>query len=259
MDKWALGGICVIVTLALIVIPYAPQAEAVVTNCTGILAAGTYDDISITSFCAIRSDATVNGNVMVDSGTFLFLRGATIGGSVELGSSGVMHAFFSTINGNIEAGDNSRIFLRGGNFVGGAIMANNCTLVQMSGLANGETINGNISLDGCDSISIRNRTIGGTLNIAATLSITRVGDSVVGGNIEVTNSDGFYHIFGNSVGVNMEIKNNIITGTFFPNDATVGLNTISGDLQCSGNVPPPMTLIGLNAVSGTKDGQCAGL
>ncbi len=40
----------------------------------------------------------------------------------------------------------------------------------------------------------------------------------------------------------------------------VSQNMIGGNLQCSGNTPPPVTdNSGANTVQGTKQGQCAGL
>ncbi|MGB8898713.1 MAG: hypothetical protein WCC90_05455, partial [Methylocella sp.] len=86
------------------------------------------------------------------------------------------------------------------------------------------------------------------------------GGRIVRGNVQVdhnSNSSGgpAAEVSGNNVGGNVLVDSNSGSSA-----TEVGNNTIGGNLQCAGNTPGVTDApFGPNNVSGTKQGQCAGL
>ena len=265
----ALVGITIIATLALILIPYTPQAEAGVvseTICSGDLLSGLYNDVLVETgeICSVRPGAVIQGNLVGEEDSTIALVLATVGGNVEVGINGRFVSFGGTIGGDLKAGDGSRTWLNGSMFIGGDIEASNCFSVGMYNVnpLSPVLILGDVFTDGCDFVRLRNSSIGNSVDIRNTLVATTLADSVVAGSVEIEDNMGtVYRAARNSIGGDLRVNNNDSSTSVLPIPGFISGNLIAGSLDCGGNNPAPVAGIvsGPNVVSGSKSGQCAGL
>jgi len=259
----ALGSITIIATLALILIPSTPEAAAGAdTICSGILAAGTYMNIIVPTFCSIGNLVIVNGNVIVQNGATVALVGATIGGNVELDTDSRLVAFVSAINGNLVAGDGTRVWLNGNNTIGGNLVATNCFSVGNYNPGIVDFIIGDIVIDNCDLVRLRFVSVGVDVTIMNVNSASSLADSLVGGDLDISNNSGFvYRAARNTVGGDLTVDNNDTSTSTLLIPGFISGNFISGNLDCGENDPAPVfgIISGPNVVTGVKSGQCTGL
>jgi hexosaminidase len=140
------------------------------TPCTGTLAAGTYNNVSVPSnqSCTIGSGVTVNGNVTVAAGASLNMNHTTVHGSiVSNGASSVILGLNTIVKNVTLAGTEA---------------------VQIAQ----QVIDGNLLVTG--SVGT-----GGIL----------IGDNVVTGNVTLSmNSGGTYVVYTNTVGGNLVCSGN---------------------------------------------------
>jgi len=132
--------------------------------------------------------------------------------------------------------------------------------------ANGVTLGGDIFADGADMVSITGSTVNGDItikntNYATTMSVS---NNIISGNLELENN-----IITNGITVALNtVSGNIkLTNNYAYSFIMVGANTITGNLDCVTNTPHDyygdvidiITIRGLNTVTNSKSGQCAGL
>ena len=74
---------------------------------------------------------------------------------------------------------------------------------------------------------------------------------MIGGNVSITNNDTSLFLFvqQNTIGKNMAISNN-------SGPTIVSRNTVTGNLECSGNTPTSKFTGSPNTVMGKVTGQC---
>ena len=208
--------------LTMILFPYAPQAKADTTNCTGFIGGFgiTFDNVVVPSgsTCVLLAGTVVTGNVDVESGSVFstFSGSVSIGGNVQADGATTVSIVCSTVNGNVH-------------------------IKQSAGFQRitGSTIGGNVEIEQSSTSII----VGPSPGLGASPGCGGAGVPVPFGG-------------GNFVGGNVKLENNITT---FP--ANVASNTISGNLECkNNNFAPVLGPLGvLNTVFGNKVGQCAGL
>ena len=179
----------------------------------------------------------VKGNVTVQSGgTLLVGGGAVISGNVTVQSRGDV-TVYGTVEGNVTVQSGGDVAVYG-------------------------TVNGNVNVSG--GVSISGATINGNLNISSLAETHEVAggvcQTVVKGDLVsqynesiVVIGDGpqftpYFPCGGNQIVGNVLIQNNLVETIFAENQ-------VSGNLTCSGNAS---IVSGDNAVSGRKQGQCAG-
>jgi hypothetical protein len=101
----------------------------------------------------------------------------------------------------------------------------------------------------------------------ATIMIGGGGDepcagNVLGGPVNLTGNVGPLELGGNTIQDSVTVTNNTAPGSPLPpveQSIEIEANTISGNLACSGNVPPPTNDGRPNTVHGLTSGQCTGL
>ena len=154
-----------------------------------------------------------------------------------------------------------------GDVVAGADAVLQISATNWNGEAKTVTINGSVKSDGGHRVSINGLNlddkfvqITGSVQIKNTKNGIDVSYAKIGGTAQFENNDGFYSINHSTVGGNVQVKDN--TNTVFPdvdNYNDFSDNEISGNLQCSGNDPAPISSGGINTVQGKAQGQCASL
>jgi hypothetical protein len=129
----------------------------------------------------------------------------------------------------------------------------------------GVTITGNLTANGAQFVTLNGATVNGNVRADSLLSnapangLNSICDTTINGNLQVDQSsaDSPWDI-GQAPTCS---AGNLVRGSLlFVNNDALGLisdNSINGNLQCSGNTPPPSG--GSNTVSGNKQGQCSGL
>jgi hypothetical protein len=229
----------------------APPSRA--TCGTGQLAAGTYDGLTVTGDCTVKSAVTINGNVTVADGAYL--------DAAYLGTQ-------LTINGNVHVGTGAKLGL------GCTFGYHDCGLNPTKWPGN-VVVNGNVVADQALTMFIDFTTIHGSVISNGGGDITMVDpnglvlpikDNVVDGNIIVHGWEGaWFGIIRNHVGGNVIATDTV--GTRLGDDDTpdsteIVTNVIAGNLICQHNSPAAQ--IGdsggsPNTVAGNKIGECAGL
>jgi hypothetical protein len=220
--------------------------------------------------CPPTPSGTINGNLTVPAGATCALGPGTVTvtGNVQVGKGASLlvqpHGGQTiTIGGNVQADRCQSVLvdvLEGGAMsVGGNVQADRCQSVSVDVLEGGAmSVGGNVHIQNCTALSGYNGAITISGNFACANNsgtcIARLGS--VRGNVQVNNnsggSDPGADVEQNNVGGNVQVNNNSGSTAAF-----VGANTIGGNLQCAGNTPSVSG--GGNMVTGTKQGQCAGL
>lgn len=255
----------------------APSADAATTyTCSGgsptnptLIPAGTYGSVVVTGSCYLQGTYTISGGLSVASG-------AELDGTVQFGfppyGYGQPCNVFGTISGGVQVGAGGVLYLGNGEGTGCA----NSNLV----------VNGGLRAVGADTVVIHGTTFNGGFTVsggggagdctptAASPfgSYTNVEDSTVNGGLSVTGLNTCWlGTIRNTVKGGEVLANNEMSD---PDAIEVGMNTIQGNLACSGNflnpalgpIPggvPTDFFDGAgpfpSTVTGLKTGQCAGL
>jgi len=139
------------------------------------------------------------------------------------------------------------------------------------------TVNGDIVSNGGDFVKIEGTcevpipvndcvegtenlvTITGSVKIQNTANGVKVHFADIGANSQFYKNENSYSIVQSSIDGNVQVKDNSIENEEGVYHNFSG-NTITGNLQCSGNDPAPEAVgFGLNDVGGKAQGQCSGL
>lgn len=218
----------------------------------GTIPSGTYSNLTVTGFCQIGRNATVNvsGNVTVAAGATLidqlWSSTLTVGGNVTAvpGSAVALGCQPPSLVGNSAHPcdvdeDGHAVVTIGGNVTG---------TDTVSFLLNGVTVKRNVTFTGggSDEIpwSIKNNTIGGNLTVTGVTAewlgvmFNNVRGNVTLTNIHVTDTDeGFHAVY-------------------------IVKNTVTRNLTCTGLTPAVSGGFvpgSVNTVGGNATGQCAAL
>ena len=115
----------------------------------------------------------------------------------------------------------------------------------------GAEVKGNIQGQGAKYISLDGVIVGGDVRLVGGAAVN-ISNGTVTGSVELT---------GNSDGDGVSVSDTVVEGDLQVSQNTGGVfistNVISGNLQCEGNNPAPEGEE--NAVTGSKSGQCSGL
>ena len=226
----------------------AQAAAAGSTICSGgSVAAGTYQNLTVTGFCAI------------DSGDVNVQHDVTVTGTGGLDGA---HA-----GSRLTVGHNLVVQQGGSAFLG-------CNADDGCGGTLSDTIGGSVSSIGAMFLVIHNSSIGGNVSVSggtavydcSAFAFTDFDVDSIGGNVRITGLntcwDGFSN---NTVGGSVTHANNvaIIVEDFGPDGNFVGGNTIGGNLNCFGDSPTPhlsdeAPVPAPNTVAGRTLGQCVG-
>ncbi len=108
------------------------------------------------------------------------------------------------------------------------------------------------------SVSVASNTIEGDVQVKNSGSVS-VAINTIEGNLQIEDNTGFrVGSLLNTVAGDLQFNKNTSTGGFFL--SIVGSNTVDGNLQCSGNTPAAsIAPLGLNTITGDKEGECASL
>jgi hypothetical protein len=196
--------------------------------------------------------ALLRRNVTVDPGAYADLFETTVGGDVRLNDSLGLSSEDSTIGGNIESRDADFIDLFGGTIRGNLDAGGSETAVFAEAL----DVRGNLAAVGVDYFDLYDSQVRGNFSVRNTQSGSIFCGNTLAGNAEwvgnmtlLTIGSPAQACDGNTVSGNVIVLDNQA-------EAEVSDNDIAGNLQCSGNVPPPAG--GGNRVQGNAEGQCRG-
>jgi len=115
-------------------------------------------------------------------------------------------------------------------------------------------IRGNYQCNGCSYADLHSSTVTGNFQDNGLLEGVFFDSNTIGGNLAIVNSfgGGFgFSLSRSSVGGNMSFEGNLGEPS-----SDISMNTITGNLQCDGNTPPPT---GAGNSANKKLGQCAAL
>lgn len=222
---------CAAVLGALVSLALAGSAQAEPSanyTCDGI-ATGTYDNVTVppNGSCTL-TNATVRGNVIVQSGAFLDTQGT------------------GSIHRNLLAADNTDVTVSLDWTVYGSTLANAAFQMTLDGTVH------NVLLNNTQDANLYATTIEGSLvsngavNSLGIQSTTRITGNVV---INNTAAGGSYYL-----SYNPQIDGSVLV----TNNQTAGSiddNVIARDLACYRNTPPPANFA--NQVGGRSLGQCS--
>ncbi len=167
---------------------------------------------------------------------------------------------------NVEVPPGARCFLLGANVdnvkVFGSLAANTTVIrgnvqgepghgfVRLGPGGGGNTVQGNVQIKGG---------VGGVF-LGAFGDNSLVWGTIIQGNVDAKRNLNGLVFLDTMIGGNLKVKENtgIITPGF-PFSASIGGNTIGGNLQCTSNSPPPIVSpsAGPNTVGGKKKDQCS--
>jgi hypothetical protein len=229
----------------------APPSQTTCGN--GSLPAGTYEGLTVTGDCTVKSSVTIDGNVTVADGAYL--------DAAYLGTR-------LTINGNVHVGSGAKLGL------GCTFGYHDCGF-NPAAWPGKVTVNGNVVADQALTMFIDFTTIHGSVISNGGGDITMVDpnglvlpikDNVVDGNIVVHGWQGaWFGIIRNHVGGNVIATDTVGTRTGedgMPDSTEIVTNVVAGNLICLHNTPAAQ--IGdsggtVNTVGGNKIGECAGV
>jgi hypothetical protein len=203
------------------------------------------------------TETTITGNVQSNKATeIVLLAGGEIGGNVQIeGTTGESVVEHSKVRRSItiQSSVASRLEVRDESVgVNVQLMNNTGSGSRVHVVVVGSTVGGNVLMG--------NNTLIGTIRN----EVGVFGNGSIAGNAQVYNNSATggseaNEVFAeaNQVGVNLEVRNNTSDGPAGSHNAVeVGGNTITNNLQCQTNKPPPTdTLEGENHAK-KKTGQC---
>jgi hypothetical protein len=263
-----LSGVFVFGTTVLVT--SSASAAASYTCSGGLIPEGTYGPVTVTGFCFMQGTYTIKGGLTIAPGGVLDAAGA--------GPEATPCDQFVDVSGGIQVGAGGVLYMGNG---------------QGTGCPNSnDVVNGGITSTGGDTVVIHGTTMNGGFSAngggpgncggseaAPFGSFTNVEDSVVNGGLSITNLNTCWiGTIRNVVNGGETVSNNETSDT----DAIeIGMNTIHGGLDCSGNFlnpavppdlfPPDHAPNGVptnffdgfgpfpNTVTGQETGQCVGL
>ena len=206
------------------------------------------------------SGSTVNGSIAVPAGSLCELDHVTVLGSVIV--DGYLSANDSNINGTVTL-NTGATFLSSKDTIGG-IISNHAKHIRLLG----DTVRGVANFTGSsgdpdphlaslfcattfnNSVTLQQIGADTTYNIGGARC-----EGTIAGLLNVQNNAGVVSISTGKVSGSVNVRNNTGTGGPGGTSAVVNGVTISGSLNCSGNVGGVDTF--RNVVSGAKTGQCA--
>ena len=232
-----------------------------------VIPAGTYKSVTVSDgFCVMQGTYDITGDITVEPGAFL---DAAVYFGFPPYSYGAPCNVFVTVSGGVRVGQGAALYF--GNGPGTGCPNSN------------DVVKGGIASTGAESVVVHGTTISGGLTVQgggggtscqSTASspfgpYTDLEDSQVNGGISVSGlSTCWTGIIRTTVNGTVSVSNNTMGD---PDAMEIGLNHINGALACSGNalafpgpggVPtnsfdgsPPNP----NVVTGSEQGQCAGL
>jgi hypothetical protein len=218
----------------------------------GILAGTVPAARAADTTCPPTNGGTINGNLTVPALASCTLLNVTVTGNVQVGKGAsllVQPASGQTVT------------------IGGNVQAAQCQSVQFIPPSGVISVGGNVQIRNCTGTSGYIGGPGGPITIGGNFACDNnsaecvAGVGSVRGNVEVNNNSGGSAAPGaivgaNTVGGNVQVNNNSGSSG---NNTVVDGNTIGGNLQCAGNTPSVTDFGHPNTVTGTKQGQCAGL
>ncbi len=169
-----------------------------------------------------------------------------------------------TVTGNVQVGKGASLFVESFSgqtvTIGGNVQADRCQSVLVDGLGVGAiSVGGNVHIQNCTALSGYNGsavTISGNFACDNNSGGCIAARGSVRGNVQVNNNSNVggqgAEVGFNNVGGNVQVNSNSGSSA-----SIVEGNTIGGNLQCARNTPGVGG--GGNTVTGTKQGQCAGL
>jgi hypothetical protein len=199
-----------------------------------LVMAGTAAADSATACNGPIGSVTIQGNLVAHIQCHLI--GTHVTGNVTVeGPGGSLELSGARIDGNVQAQAGSRSSTESGTIVGGDEQCNHCMFDDIYN----STVQGNVQQVGPVGTNIRASAIGGNLHIQnGTAGFGFLIDyTQVGGNLVFNNNDGV--------------------------PIVISANTITGNLECQGNLPPPTDVDpfppGGPNTAHNKLGQCADL
>ncbi|GAA2866490.1 hypothetical protein [Microbacterium arabinogalactanolyticum] len=106
------GALLVAGALAFAGAPAAGAAAPGSVTCSeGMLAAGSYTDVTVSGMCIIDGSAQISGSVTVMSRAKAVLTGAEVGGSVRLAADSIVSASGTTVHGSISAANAKALYV----------------------------------------------------------------------------------------------------------------------------------------------------
>jgi len=193
----------ILITLVIILSPYASQAKADATICSGTLSStgNPYGDLVVPSgaTCLLLPGVFVDGDVDVESGGFLstFLGGVTIDGDVHAEGAFIVSITCSTVTGDVDI-DGTTSFSR----------------------VTGSTVGGDVKIEN----SATSIVVGPSLNFALC-----PGGNMIDGDVELEDNTTNFpaNVASNTIGGDLECEGNNFAPTLGPGIS----NTVSGDKE----------------------------
>ena len=185
------------------------------STCTGTLAAGTYQNVTVPTgaTCSIDSSNVILGNVTVGRDASFQGSGVSIGGNVS-GDHAANVFVGGSVRGNVQADHVGQVIVGGS--VGGNVTATATSGPAHSFMCNA-TIGGNVAVQGSGPGAdwfIGNLcgpnpglTIGGNLTVQNNASRVEVQGNNAHGNISVDNNSGGGSLIDNTAGGNCQLFN----------------------------------------------------
>jgi hypothetical protein len=226
-------GLGLVVLTTLVGVLVGAGAAASSSTCTGgTIAPGTYGSL------------VVAGNCSIPAGSVIVHGGLTVGPGARLNVSSQQANL--VVDGGVSVGS-------GGSFILG------CPTHPEVGPpchAVGNRINGGLKASGAAAVQVHSSEVNGGLSLEGGHGFFSVlEDSTVRGGVSVSGySAVFLGLFRNTISGGATVNNITLS-----DQLDIGGNTISGNLACSGNSPPPHNEGQPNSVTGSETGQCAGI
>ena len=204
------------------------------------------DDLIVTGFTGVSG--TIDGNLIVEDGSFAALDNALVKENVEVEPGGRLSSSLSTstIEGNVEAEEARGVTLNR-DVVFGDVQ------VKKSGgggfvVVFNSLVGGNVQLEENDAsiVFCSGKTVLGDVQVSKNVAtLVFILNSDVGGNLECGENVVFGRIIirSNDIGENLECGENVSHV-----DIRIGNNGISGNLECRENDPNP--IVSGNVVAG---------
>jgi hypothetical protein len=177
---------------------------------------------------------TVDGNLIVPPGPQCILFGVTVTGNVQVQTNAFLFIDIdqvTTIDGNLR--------VETGATFGFASIGHPSSMI----------VHGNVNADKCNNASLYLVKVDGNVSIQSCTTRIFVGNTQIAGNFDCSHNSAGCELENSTVTGNVQINNNESADV-----GSQGINTISGNLQCSGNTN---IVGGSNNVSGHKQGQCS--
>ncbi len=176
----------------------------------------------VTPSCTTTITGQHVGALVVHSGQFLCLTGATQTGAILVDAGGALTLTNSTVlGGGVQSNGAAFMTLCGSTLTSGSVVIKNTTLLTRVG---------------DDAINCPGNTISGSVTL--------------------TGNKGGVEVFGNTIKGSLAVDGNLGASPFADGTPEVEGNTVGAALGCTANNPAPVNDGSANAVTGAKLGQC---